>query len=58
MSLEAESNFSFNFLRCFNAEKESVIFSPASILTALAMVHCGANSNTAEQIADVIGRGY
>ena len=57
MSLEVGINFSFKLLSLLNGSKESVIFSPTSILNGLAMVLGGARGETAKEIAQLIGEG-
>ena len=54
MSLETEITFTSNFLTDLNASKKSTIYSPASILNALAMVYVGSDGETARQIAQII----
>uniref|UniRef100_A0A914QZ63 Serpin domain-containing protein n=1 Tax=Panagrolaimus davidi TaxID=227884 RepID=A0A914QZ63_9BILA len=54
MSLEDEVNFSLKLLSLLDAANSSTIFSPASILNSLAMIHSGAKGKTAEEIASII----
>ena len=54
MSLETEITFTSNLLLELNASKKSTIYSPASILNALAMVYVGSDEETARQIAQII----
>ena len=54
MSFEAEAKFCLKFLQIEN-NKKSLIYSPASLLNALALIYAGAGGKTAEEIAEIIG---
>ena len=57
MSFKDEVEFCIKFLKLQNFSKESLVFSPMSLIHGLATVYAGASGNTAKEIGDLIGKG-
>jgi len=57
MSFENDIEFSLKLLPLINGASESTVFSPASILNGLSIILAAAKGETANQIAQVLGKG-
>ncbi len=52
--ISANNQFAFELYDALSTEEDNLIFSPYSISMALAMVHAGADGNTATQMAETL----